>query len=130
MALGLAQQQGLVPGALRVGLAVGNELDASANFDALCFEDASGALLLRGHVTVRCRGRAAGERGAAGCQHACGQAGQAGPGQQAWLPLGRRHRPDGALTAPACARPPCSTLLGCLEDPAEELVLEYASSQA
>jgi hypothetical protein len=38
-----------------VGLAVANDLDASADFDALCFEDSvTGNLLLRAHVTIRC----------------------------------------------------------------------------
>lgn len=52
--MGLSQQHRFAPGALAVGLAVANDLDSSADFDALCYEDAAtGNLLLRGHVTVR-----------------------------------------------------------------------------
>jgi hypothetical protein len=54
MALGVSQQYSLPPELLHAGLAVANELDASADFNALCYEDASsGNLLLRGHVTIR-----------------------------------------------------------------------------
>lgn len=54
VALGISQQHRLPPGGLRVGLAVANDLDASADFDALCYEGgAAGNLLLRGHVTIR-----------------------------------------------------------------------------
>lgn len=53
--LGLSQQHGHAPGALAVGLSVANDLDASADFDALCREDSgTGNLLLQGHVTIRC----------------------------------------------------------------------------
>jgi len=52
--VGVCQQHGLAPGSLAVGLAVANDLDASADFDALCYEDgATGNLLLRGHVAIR-----------------------------------------------------------------------------
>jgi hypothetical protein len=55
VALGVSQQHRLRPGQLAVGLAVANDLDASADFDALCFEDSvTGNLLLRAHVTIRC----------------------------------------------------------------------------
>ncbi|KAL4854022.1 hypothetical protein ACK3TF_005082 [Chlorella vulgaris] len=54
MALGVSQQYSLPPELLHAALAVANELDASADFNALCYEDASsGNLLLRGHVTIR-----------------------------------------------------------------------------
>ncbi|PRW20670.1 hypothetical protein C2E21_8830 [Chlorella sorokiniana] len=54
VAAGLEQQYGLPAGAAAVGLSVASDLDATADFDALCYEDAdSGMLLLRGHVEVR-----------------------------------------------------------------------------
>ncbi|PSC75175.1 E3 ubiquitin-ligase RING1a isoform B [Micractinium conductrix] len=54
VAAGLAQQHALEASSLRVGLAVANDLDASADFDALCAQDgADGNLLLRGHVAIR-----------------------------------------------------------------------------
>ena len=52
VALGLSQQHGF--DRLAVGLAVANDMDASADFDALCYEDGStGNLLLRSHVAIR-----------------------------------------------------------------------------
>lgn len=54
VALGLCQQHFVQAGGLSVGLAVANDLDASADFDALCCEDsATGTLLLRSHLTIR-----------------------------------------------------------------------------
>lgn len=54
MASGIAQQHGTgALGGEPPDLAVANDLDSSANFDAICMEDAEGALLLRNHVTIR-----------------------------------------------------------------------------
>ena len=52
--MGLSQQHQLAPGALAVGLALANDLQEAAPFDALCYEDAaSGNLLLRGQVCIK-----------------------------------------------------------------------------
>lgn len=54
VAVGLTQQHQLAPGALAVGLAIANDLDAAASFHAVCYEDAAtGNLLLRGQVSIR-----------------------------------------------------------------------------
>lgn len=54
VSVGLSQQHQLAPGALAVGLAVANDLDASASFHAVCYEDAAtGNLLLRGQVSIK-----------------------------------------------------------------------------
>lgn len=54
VAMGISHQHTLLPGPRRVALAVANDLDAQADFDAIYYEDsATGILLLRGHVTVR-----------------------------------------------------------------------------
>lgn len=58
VALGLSQEHGHEPGTLSVGLSVVNDLDAAADFDSLCCEDSrTGNLLLQGHVTIRCGAR-------------------------------------------------------------------------
>ena len=51
---GLEQQYGLPTGTAVPGFCVASDLDATADFDALSYEDAeSGMLLLRSHVDVR-----------------------------------------------------------------------------
>ena len=53
MAFGLSQQYGTAAFARPLGLAVANDLDSSANFDAICTTNAEGSLLLRDHVTIQ-----------------------------------------------------------------------------
>lgn len=54
VAAGLEQQHGLPVGSAAVGFAVASDLQASADFDSLCHEDAdSGILLLHSHVAIR-----------------------------------------------------------------------------
>ncbi|GAB4813839.1 hypothetical protein N2152v2_000885 [Parachlorella kessleri] len=53
MAFGLSQQYGTAAFARPLGLAVANDLDSSANFDAICTTNAEGSLLLRDRVTIR-----------------------------------------------------------------------------
>ena len=114
VAVGLEQQYGLPTGTAAVGFCVASDLDATADFDALCQEDAdSGVLLLRSHVDVRWVFLL--------CWLACmqGNALQGVPeqpqqwaAQSSWQLNLQPHRT-------------CRGLLSMLEDPLADLCLEY-----
>lgn len=53
MSFGIIQQHGTAVLNEPLRLAVQNDLDSSANFDAICTTDADGSLLLRDHLTIR-----------------------------------------------------------------------------
>lgn len=92
-----------------------NDLDAAANFERLCSEDAAtGNLLLRPGVPIGCGGWLCRERGRERGRELCRAA--AAPRHASRVPPRSSH-----------AR---SLLLDALEDRAEDLVLEYFATGA
>lgn len=115
MAAGLAQQHGLPPGALAVGLSVANDLDATADFESLCCGDAAGdSLLLRSHVSIRC---------ARGGAPVCARHHRLHAPR---VPAAAQALQAGAASVNACCRShACRDLLGMLEDHLVDVCLEY-----